>query len=182
VCCVPELRLSGAARDSVRPCGRLALVRRRIISPKSFLSALAPIAIIFCLAVAGSAFGARKAGVVCKQWSVSGTWATFQTNDYHIAFRFIQKGTAVTGVATLPAAEATRFGFTGNTGKFKGTLKGSHLIVRVHWPRKTTGQFLVGQYMGTVSKTAIKGTGRDITTPGATSVSWTGKGSAKCVR
>jgi hypothetical protein len=161
----------------------LLLVQRRIIGPKGFLSALVlVVAMVICLAAAGSAFGARKAAVTCKQWSVSGTWATYQTNDYHISFRFIQKGTAVTGVATLPAAEATRFGFTGNAGKFKGTLKGGHLIVRVHWPRTTAGELLVAQYMGTVSKTAIKGSGRDLTTPGAPSVSWSGKGSAKCVR
>jgi hypothetical protein len=132
--------------------------------------------------VVNSASGARKASIACKQWNVSGTWATFQTNNYHISFRFLQKGTAVTGVATLPKAEATRFGFVANTGKFRGTLKGSHLSVRVHWPRTTAGALLVAQYVGTVSKTAIKGTGRDITTPGAATLSWTGRGSAKCVR
>jgi hypothetical protein len=157
-------------------------VQRRGITPKGFLPALALVAGIVWLAVAGSAAGAQKAGVACKQWSVTGTWATYQTNDYHISFRFSQKGTAVTGVATLPAAEATRFGFTANAGKFKGTLKGSHLSVRVHWPRTTTGKLLVAQYVGTVSKKAIKGTGRDITTPGAPPLSWTGSGSAKCVR
>ena len=157
-------------------------VQRRPITPKSFFPALALVAGILCLAVAGSASGARKASTVCKQWSVSGTWATYQTNDYHIAFRFSQKGTAVTGVATLPRAEATRFGFTANVGKFKGTLKGSHLSVRVHWPRTTTGALLVAQYVGTVSKNAIKGTGHDITTPGAATIAWTGAGSAKCVR
>jgi hypothetical protein len=152
------------------------------ITPRRFLLALTLVATVLCLVVAGSAFGARKAGVACKQWSVGGTWATYQSNDYHIAFRFIQKGTAVTGVATLPKAEATRFGFTGNVGKFKGTLKGSHLIVLVHWPRTTTGALLVARYMGTVSKSAIKGTGHDITTPGAPTASWSGTGSAKCVR
>jgi hypothetical protein len=155
---------------------------RRILTPNAFVAALALAAGILCLVVAGSAFGAQKAGAVCKQWSVGGTWATYQTNDYHISFHFIQKGTVVTGVATLPKAEATRFGFVANAGKFKGTLKGSHLVVRVHWPRTTAGALLVAQYMGTVSKTAIRGSGRDITTPGAPSVAWTGTGSAKCVR
>ena len=98
-------------------------------------------------AIATPANAARVAP--CKQWSVSGSWATSQSNDYHVGFRFAQTGTTFTGTATLPALEASAGGFVARTGKVTGTMRGSHLVLKTVW-QKTTGR-AVGQYMGTVS-------------------------------
>jgi hypothetical protein len=106
-------------------------------------------------AAATPASAARVAA--CKQWSVSGSWSTSQTNAYHVAFRFAQTGTSFPGTATLPPQEASAGGFVSRTGKVTGTMRGSHLVLKTVW-QKTTGR-AVGQYMGTVSKGKGKGDG-----------------------
>lgn len=130
-------------------------------------------------AIATPASAARVAP--CKQWSVSGSWSTSQSNDYHVGFRFAQTGTTFTGTATLPPQEASAGGFVSRTGKVTGTMRGSHLVLKTVW-QKTTGR-AVGQYMGTVSKGKVTGSGHDITNPSAPGplVVWTGTGPTACV-
>jgi hypothetical protein len=141
---------------------------------------------VFC-AIALFPVGAVAAGLhaapkvaQCKQWNVSGAWATHQSNNFHVAFHFTQTGTTFTGTATVSSAEQTQAGYTSPTASVTGTLKGSHLALRTVW-LSPAGK-VVGAYKGTVSKGTVKGSGRDITTPGATAVSWAGKGPTKCVR
>lgn len=130
-----------------------------------------------------TASGARSQAQMvagCKQWNVSGTWSTSQGNNYHVTFHFVQTGTTFKGTGTLTAQERAAAGYTAAPGKVKGTLKGSHLVLTGTWIR-TSGAPVSGRYVGTVSKGAVKGSGRDITTPGAAAVAWSGKGPTKCV-
>jgi hypothetical protein len=154
-----------------------------VLSARSRLLASTLVAVTVLL-VAGiaTASGARsEAHMVpaCKQWNVTGTWPTSQ-GFYHVTFHFVQTGTTFTGTGTLSAKERAQVGYTAAPGKVKGTLKGSHLVLTGTWIR-TSGAPISGRYVGTVSKGAVKGTGRDITTPGATAVAWSGKGPTKCV-
>jgi hypothetical protein len=124
----------------------------------------------------GHSNGMAKA---CK-WNVTGTWTTTQGNDYHVTFRLKQSGTVLSGQGVLTAAEQAKAGYTTRAGNLTGSVKGSHLVLRVSWKVTATGQVRTGQYMGTLSKGKVVGSGRDITTPGAQSVSWSGTGPAKC--
>jgi hypothetical protein len=145
------------------------------------LGALGAIALLPLGATATPARASSRAAA-CKQWNVSGSWSTTQSNNYHVAFRFAQTGTTFTGTSTLPAAEATAGGFVSPTGKVTGTLKGSHLVLKTVWT-KTTGR-AVGQYMGKVTKGKVTGSGHDVTNPAAPgpTFSWSGKGPTRCVR
>jgi hypothetical protein len=159
-------------------------VAKRKEQTREQILALAAFGAITLLSLGAATTPARAAArvAVCKQWNVSGSWSTTQSNNYHVAFRFAQTGTTFTGTATLPAGEATAGGFASRTGKVTGTVRGSHLILKTVWT-KTTGR-AVGQYMGVVSHGKVTGSGHDITNPSAPgpSVSWSGKGPARCVR
>ena len=111
---------------------------------------------------------------------MSGTWPTTQGNNYHVTFHFVQTGTTFKGTGTLTGRERAAAGYTAAPGKVIGTLKGSHLVLTGTWIR-TSGVPISGRYVGTVSSGKVTGSGRDITTPGATSVSWAGTGPTKCV-
>jgi hypothetical protein len=117
----------------------------------------------------------------CAQWNVTGTWRSSATNNFHVAFRFAQKGTHVTGAATIPPAEATIVGYA--TGTLTGTVKGSHLRIVVIWaPRASDHVQLHAVYTGTVVKNhVIGGFGRDVTTkPAPGAVAWSASGPSRC--
>lgn len=135
---------------------------------------------VIALVVTGAG-SARPGQAQCAQWNISGTWATRQGNNYHVTFRFSQNKTVIGGVSSLSPKEQAAASYTKPTSKIVGTLKGSHLVVRIRYTR-TSGVTLTGLYIGTVTHGALKGTGRDITTPGATAVSWAGRGPTRCVR
>ena len=133
-------------------------------------------------ALVATGVGSARPGLArCTQWNISGTWATSQGNNFHVTFRFTQNKTVIGGVASLPPKEQAAATYTKPTSKIVGTLKGSHLVVRIRYTR-TSGVTLTGLYIGTVTHGSLKGTGRDITTPGAAAVSWAGKGPTRCVR
>ncbi|MBA3843590.1 MAG: hypothetical protein H0X39_13445 [Actinobacteria bacterium] len=131
--------------------------------------------------VATGAGTARPAHAQCAQWNISGTWVTSQGNNYHVTFRFSQNKTVIGGVSSLSRKEQAAATYTTPTSKIVGTLKGSHLVVKIRYT-KTSGVTLTGLYIGTITHGSLKGTGRDITTPGATAVAWSGKGPTRCVR
>ena len=117
----------------------------------------------------------------CKQWNIAGTWTSAASNNYHVTFVFAQKGKKLHGVATNPPAEAAIAGYA--TGKFTGTLKGSHVNFVVVWTRSTVNHIVHrGNYYGTVSKGMIVGFGKDLSVPGLTPASWTASGPTKCVK
>ena len=164
-----RFQLKGSRAD-----GRNTMCKRTLA-----LTVFCAIALFPVSAVAAGHQAATKAAQ-CKQWNVSGTWATHQSNNFHVAFYFKQTGMTFTGKATISAAEQTQAGYTSPTASLTGTLKGTRLALRSVW-LTPTGK-IIGAYKGTVSKGTIKGSGRDITTPGAPAVSWAGKGPTSCVR
>jgi hypothetical protein len=159
---------------STRADGRIAMRKQTLALTVFCASALFPVG-----AVAAGLHAAPKAAH-CKQWNVTGTWATHQANNFHIAFQFRQTGTTFTGTASLSSAEEKRAGYTSPTAPVTGTLKGSHLALKTVW--QTPAGKIVGAYKGTVSKGTVTGSGRDITTPGAAALAWAGTGPTKCVR
>jgi hypothetical protein len=131
--------------------------------------------------VAAGAGSARMDAAACAQWNISGTWATSQGNNYHVTFHFTQNRTIIGGVASLSPQEQAKANYTTRTSKIQGTLVGSHLIVKIRYT-KTSGPTLTGRYVGTITHGSLSGSGRDITTPGATATAWQGKGPTRCVR
>jgi hypothetical protein len=135
---------------------------------------------VIALIVAGAG-SARPGQAQCAQWNISGTWTTSQGNNFHVTFRFSQNKTVIGGVSSLSPKEQAAASYTKPTSKIVGTLKGSHLVVRIRYTR-TSGATLTGLYIGTIRHGALTGTGHDVTTPGAAPVSWVGKGPTRCVR
>ncbi len=134
---------------------------------------------IAVLVPAGSG-SARPHVAACAHWNISGTWLTSQGNNYHVTFHFTQTKTVIGGISTLTPQEQAAATYTTRTSKIQGTLIGSHLVVKIRYT-KTSGQTLTGRYSGTITHGSLHGSGRDITTPGATAVSWTGKGPTRCL-
>jgi hypothetical protein len=111
---------------------------------------------------------------------VTGTWATTQGNNYHPTFALTQRGTAVTGTATLSEAERARAGYNSATGSVAGTIKGNTLDIVVTWPPKGAGPATQGRYTGTIENGRIvQGSAIPvgISAPGT---SWTGSGPSRC--
>jgi hypothetical protein len=128
----------------------------------------------------GAAAASVHASVVCKQWNISGRWTSAASNNYHVTFTFAQKGKKLHGVATNPPAEAAIAGYA--SGRFTGTLKGSHVNFIVVWSRSTVDHIVHrGDYYGTVSKRMIIGYGKDLSVPGETPASFSATGPTKCV-
>ena len=142
------------------------------------LSAAALMAIA-ALVAAGTG-SARTHVAACAHWNISGTWLTSQGNNYHVTFHFTQAKTVIGGIASLTPQEQAQATYTTRTSKIQGTLVGSHLVVKIRYT-KTGGPTLTGRYVGTISQGSLTGSGRDITTPGAVSVAWTGKGPTRCL-
>ncbi|MGC2175634.1 MAG: hypothetical protein WA614_09245 [Acidimicrobiales bacterium] len=117
----------------------------------------------------------------CAQWNVAGTWASAQSNDYHVTFHIVQHGTKISGTSVNPSGEAASLGYT--TGTFTGTVKGDHFNLVTHWTRSTvTGVLNIGNYYGTVSAGRITGLGRNLTVGiSHQTVTWLATGRARCV-
>ena len=129
----------------------------------------------------GAAAASAHPSAACKQWNITGTWTSAASNNYHVTFAFVQKGTKLRGVASTPPAEAAIIGYT--KGPLTGTLKGSHVNIVVVWTRSTLDHVVHrGNYYGRVSKGMIAGSGRDLSVPGAGTVSWSARGPTKCVK
>jgi len=117
----------------------------------------------------------------CAQWNVAGTWASAQSNDYHVTFHIVQHGTKISGTSVNPSGEAASLGYT--TGRFTGTMKGDHFNLVTHWTKSTvTGVLNIGNYYGTVSAGHITGLGRNLTVGiSHETVTWLATGKARCV-
>jgi hypothetical protein len=119
----------------------------------------------------------------CANWNVTGIWKSAASNNYHVTFRFVQKGNKLTGTATNPPGEAAIAGYA--TGSLTGSVKGNHFRIIVIWaPRTSDHVQLHGLYVGTVTKNAITdGLGTDLTTkPTPPPASWSATGPSKCVK
>jgi hypothetical protein len=114
----------------------------------------------------------------CLQYDATGTWPTAQGNAYHPTFSFSQSGTSISGSATLPADEASRAGFSSNTGGVSGSLNGSRLDVTVSWQKEDGG--VSGRYTATVVPTGD--TTGSLSGGDAGGNSWTGSGPLRCVQ
>ncbi len=146
------------------------IVRRRFM-----LGMLSAITFLVVGAAGERVQAAAGAPQACRQWNITGAWATSQANNFHVTFHFKQTGTTLAGTATLPAAEAASLGYA--TGKLTGTVKGSHLALTMTWKNGPTAA-----YIATVSKGALKGSGRAIATPSNAWTSWWGNGPTRCVQ
>jgi hypothetical protein len=150
--------------------------RKRLLA----MTAIALLTLLPVGAVSAAEAHVAVGAASCKQWNVSGAWATSQSNNFHVAFHFTQTRTTLGGTATLNPYEQAAAQYTTPSTRVTGTLKGSHLVVKISW-RRTSGQVSTGRYTGTVSKGAVRGSDLDITTPGAATVSWAGRGPTRCV-
>jgi hypothetical protein len=150
------------------------------------------LAVVACGAVLASTPGYQVAGAStlsssgCSNFDVTGTWTTYQSNNYTVTWHFQQNGTTVSGSATLPEAEAQASGLTGTVGTVSGTVKGDRLDVTVQWPKKTDGSTLRGEYVGTIEQGTAANMGSvsdgeawNVATP-SLKATWTGHGAAMC--
>jgi hypothetical protein len=118
---------------------------------------------------------------VCKQWSITGTWTSGQTNRDRVTYRFTQKGTNLTGTGTLSPEAGVVAGF--RNGKLSGTVKGGHVHYIVVWEQSSLdGLVHRGLYVGTVSPRQIVGHTEDLTLGDeAEEVELDAHGPTKCV-
>jgi hypothetical protein len=115
---------------------------------------------------------------VCRQWDVTGTWATAHgDNKYHPSFTFQQSGTAITGTASLSGAEQTLAGYTSPAGSVTGTMRGDQLDVIVTWSGRNGA--VQGHYFGTVTQGRVTGSAAAV--GASTGIGWTGTGPTRCV-
>jgi hypothetical protein len=130
-------------------------------------------------AATASAEATSSAAKTCQHWNVTGSWPSAQSNNYHVTFQLKQVGTKVTGTATNPPGEAAKLGY--RTGPITGTVKGSHVLLTVHWEKSSlTGISHIGRYPGTITRSHIAGNhASDLAAPGPT-VSWAAHGPTRC--
>jgi hypothetical protein len=114
----------------------------------------------------------------CLQYDATGSWSTAQGNGYHPTFAFSQSGTSMSGTATLPGGEASRAGFSSNTGSVVGSLNGASLNVNVTW-QKDDGA-VTGNYTATVVPSSD--TTGTLSGGSAGGPSWTGGGPLHCTQ
>jgi hypothetical protein len=132
------------------------------------------------VAATASAQVTDSAAKACQHWNVTGRWASAQSNNYKGTFQLKQVGSKVTGTATNPASEAASLGF--KTGKINGTVKGSHVVLTVHWEKSSiTGISDIGHYPGTITSGHMAGNdASDLAVPGP-HVAWTAHGPTRCI-
>ena len=126
---------------------------------------------------------AVDAGTSCKSWKITGKWLSVASNGYSDTFNIAQRGTHLSGTATIPADEAVNSGYS--TGTLTGTLKGGAFNIVVIWaPRKSDGVRLHGKYTGrVVAGHVVKGLATDLTTkPTPAPGTWTGYGPTVCLK
>ena len=117
----------------------------------------------------------------CPQYTVSGTWQTSQSNNYHLTFTFNQSGTTITGTARFSTDEGARAGYGGAlSAPLSGTLVGNRLDFVVNAPPKRDGTLSRGHYTGTVTDGSASGTARDDSVANGPTITWSGTGSTTC--
>ncbi len=136
------------------------------------------VALIFAVAGSDHAEGSTRASTACRQWNVTGTWESGQSNVNRVTYRFVQKHTRLSGVGKLSAADAAGAGF--QSGTLSGTVKGTHIRFVVVWQRSShDGLVHRGLYTGVVSSHHIIGQTRDLTV--SDEASFAAHGPTRCV-
>jgi hypothetical protein len=123
---------------------------------------------------------ANAAANSCQHWNVTGSWPSAQSNNYHVTFQLKQVGTKVTGTATNPPGEAASLGY--KTGTITGTVKGSHVVLTVHWEKSSiTGVSNIGRYPGTITSGHIAGNDASNLVAAGPPIAWAAHGPTRCV-
>ena len=162
------------------------IMRRRLGNGKERMRARSSVLLVGTLvglvlaAGTASAQVTNSAAKTCQHWTVTGRWALAQSNNYHGTIQLKQVGTKVTGTATNPPSEAATLGF--KTGKINGTVKGSHVVLTVHWQKSSiTGISDIGRYPGTITSGHMAGNDASDLAVKGPHVAWTAHGPTRCI-
>jgi hypothetical protein len=161
-------------------------MRRRLGNGKERMRARLSVLLVGALvglvlgAATASAQVTNSAAKTCQHWNVTGRWPSAQSNNFHVTFQLKQVGTKVTGTAIVPPSEAASLGY--KTGPINGTVKGSHILLTVHWEKSSiTGVSHIGRYPGTITSGHMAGNhASDLAVPGPTAA-WTAHGPTRCI-
>ncbi len=112
--------------------------------------------------------------------NVTGKWRETQSNFAPGAiFQLRQRGTKLTGTATIAPGAAASLGYS--KGTVTGTVKANHIDLVVRWERSTIdGSRNLGHYFGTVTVHRMSGGANNLAKSPAVMETWSARGSAPC--
>ena len=97
---------------------------------------------------------AMTGDALSSQWTIGAPWSSWQSNDYRLTWVMTQRGTELTGTATLTPNEAARAALRPVGRVTNGKLVGNHFDVILVF-NKVKGGVLRGEYAGHIRRGSV---------------------------